>query len=75
MSSQQPRPTIEQRVSQQLLPPPFQVHIEQISIVDYWRYPCNLPLSYKQVRDALYRLRARGEPIRHNGRGWYEIEG
>ena len=52
-------------------PPGYDFHIENLSIEAAQRFRLNLPYSYKQVRNALYRLRVGGQVIKHNGRGWY----
>ena len=51
-------------------PPGYAFHIENISIESADRFRLNMPYSYKQVRNALYRLKMEGRLIKHNGRGW-----
>jgi hypothetical protein len=45
-------------------------HIEFVQMVAFFRF--GVLLTYKQVRDALYRLRDRN-PITHHGFGWYKV--
>ena len=46
-------------------------HIDNLRL--YIAIQHNKPLSYKQTRDALYRVRQR-VAVTHKGRGWYRWE-
>lgn len=50
--------------------PEFSIRDIQFHVI----YTYNLPLSYKQTRDALYRVRVRTRQIRHILRGVYQWE-
>lgn len=65
--------TIENRVLKQakFCPPGGVFHIQHIIFLDTW--DGHETLSYKQVRDALFRIRE-WALIRHVGKGWYEWE-
>ena len=47
-------------------------HIQVLQVGVYLLF--GLPLTYKQVRDALFRLRLTLYPVRHLGCGWYCLD-
>lgn len=55
-----------------MFPPGYPMHISDLQALSHSKYRLDMPYSYKQVRDALFRLSRGGSMVKHVGRGWYE---
>lgn len=65
--------TIQQQIQSctSMFPPGYPMHITDLCKLSHSRYGLDMPYSYKQIRDALYRLRVNGVLLAHTGQGWY----
>lgn len=66
--------TIQQQCQSQIarFPPGYTVHISDLQVLTRSAFGLDMPYTYKQVRDALYRLRVNGVLLKHTGKGWYQ---